>query len=121
MIDRIGCYETEYTSDNWGSKCPETTIWNGRKVNLLEENADLLQKISQKTKGSIGGSATGKTDVEGNTSVEAEGHVSSNDADGGKVEARVEGSVNRDSDGKVTGEASVKISYEREFSILKTR
>jgi hypothetical protein len=98
---------------------------NGRKVSVgkdagskmvyqLLKQADLVAK-SLREFGTVGGSATAKTDRDGNSEIEIKGHVDEETPDGGTISGEISVSGKIDRDGKPSSEVKAEIKFERPF------
>jgi hypothetical protein len=67
------------------------------------------------TKGTVGGSAEGKANTDGKSSLDFEVYVREKDDDGNSISVSAGSSVQRDEDGAVQASGSIKISVERDF------
>lgn len=101
----------------------DSDIWKFSKNAAADKEFSFDQKVStiarncgaiKPMKNTAGASVEGKTDINGNSSVDAEVHVSVKDSDS-KVSVSAEGSVKSDRDGNISTEGGFKVSYEKEF------
>ena len=103
------------------------TKWNGRIITretgglayLVKNcNPNGVIKTGHKIsplKGSAGGSIEGTADSKGNSSIEAEVHVSSKDKDGNTFTISAEGNIKNTPEGDITSEASIVGSFNIDF------
>ena len=81
-------------------------------LHVVPKNISLINRsIQYKPMDSVGGSASGNTDKDGNVEVTIEGHISTK-SDNGNTSVSASGEVTMDSQGNISGGGQVSIEHE---------
>jgi hypothetical protein len=66
--------------------------------------------------GSVGASASGSTDSNGNTTASTEGHITHETEKSGRITGRVEIEIEKKSDGQLFKKAKARVDWEKNFN-----